>query len=335
MSQIAAAEGGRVFFDQDNKLVFWNRNHISLASEPVEILKFGDYIMDQPYEISDKDIKNIIKVQAESRQVYEEQAIWDVSDEYKDEFKRVYAYADDEDNDLQFEVSLENPVTEFTRPLEAGVDFTANSVADGSGTDLTSLIEIVELRTYIKSIVFRIRYNAASGIAYLTKLQVRGTPAKVYNRIKVEVYDDFSIGLFGDKVKTIENPYIDNYDYAVSLAQIQLNMFANTLSNFFTEIIALPWLQPGDIVGVQTIPEDATSIVNYLITKVRWNWQPRAGATMTLNLAINYTDYNKFEDTLVFASESHTFTIGSTTFHWDSAEGGIVNDLDWNMGEWS
>ncbi len=331
MSEIAAAEGGRVFFDNNNKLNFWNRSHISFASTPVFTFMHDDYILRQPYEISDKDIKNKVTVKAEARQVYEEQVVWDVDDEFKDEFKRVYAHQGDDDNNLLFSVELENPVTSFVRPLESGVDYTANTVQDGSGSDVTHQIEFETVGSYIKGLNFEIKNNMSSGIAYFTKLQMRGTPAKIYNRVNAQVNNEYSQGLYGIKPKDIANPYIDNYDFAISLAQTQLNMFSNTLANFSSEVVAIPWITPGDIVAVQVTPESSSS-QRYLVTGVRWNWAPRAGATMALNLAVNYADYNKVSDSFAFSGEAHSFTLDSGVYHWGTV---IESGLVWNMGAWS
>lgn len=330
LTEIAAAEGGRVFLDNDNKLNFWNRSHISFASTPVFTFRHDDYILDQPFEISDKDVKNKITVKAESRQVYEEQEVWNVEDEFKDEFKRVYAHQGNDSNNLIFSASLANPTTSFVRPLEAGVDYIANTEPDGSGTDVTDQIEFVTFVSFIRGLQFEIKNNMASGIAYFTKFVVRGTPAKVYNRVDAEVNNEYSQSLYGIKVKEITNPYIDSYDFAVSLAQIQLNMFANTLSNFSTETIGIPWLVPGDIVSLQVTPE-SEEVQNYLIVGQHWTWAPRSGATMKLDLAINYADYNKIEETMNF-SETHSFYLDSGVYNWgDGVESGML----WNLGAWN
>ncbi len=331
MAQIAAAEGGRIFFDNDNKLNFWNRSHISFAPAAVFTFKHDDYILNQPYEISDKDIKNKIVVSAETRQIYEEQTIWDVKDEFTDEFKRVLAHQGDDTNNLVFNISLENPVTSFVRPLESGVDYIANTAVDGSGSDVTADIEFVSLGTFIKGVTFEIKNNMSSGIAYFTKFQVRGTPAKVYSKVDAEVNNEYSQGLYGIIPKAIKNPYIDSYDYAISLAQIQLNMLANTLSNFSTSVIAIPWLTTGDIVAVQVTPE-STDLQTYLTIGVRWSWKPRAGATQTLTLAVNYSDYNKVTESFAFSGEAHSFTTESGVYEWGAT---IDSGLVWSLGAWA
>lgn len=333
LCQLAAAEGGRVFFDQDGKLCFWNRSHISFASTPVYTFTHEEEILDQPYELSDKDIKNLIRIKSEARAVYETQKVWDITEASADEYRRVYAYNGDENNDLQFIVVPENPVTEYERPLVAYTDYEANSEPDGSGTDLTSLIQFVNILTYIKSIAFRIRYNASSGIAYLTKLSVRGTPAKIYKSVNVEVSNAASISRYGTIIKEIENPYIDDETYATALAQVQLNMWANTLANFQTKVLALPWLQTGDIVGVQVVPEDDSNIPTWLITRCSWSWLPEGGATMTLNLAINYADYNNTEDGLVLSGQTISYTLDSGVYKWGTEDD--PDNIKWGMGAWA
>lgn len=330
MCQIAAAEGGRISFDNEGNLVFWNRTHLSFASSPVFTFRHDDYILDQPYEISDKDIKNKIKVTAEPRAVYEEQVIWDVKNEYRDEFQRVYAHQGDDNNNLKFSVELENPVTSFVRPLVAGVDYVANTQPDGSGTDVTDQIHFKNVGSFIKSLTFEVRNNMPTGIAYLTTFQMRGTPAKIYSRVVAEVNSEYSQSLYGVKVKEITNEYITNYDFAVSLAQTQLNMFANTLANFSTQAVAIPWVSPGDIVAVQLVPE-SMEVMTYLVTAVNWSWTPRSGATMTMRLTINYSDYNKMQEHLAFSSEAHSFVTDNGQYKWGPE---INNPLVWSLGAW-
>lgn len=331
MNKIAEAEGGRIFFDADGILRFWNRNHISFSSNPIFTFKYDDYILDQPYEISDKDIKNVITIKSEFREVFEVQEVWNVNDVFEDEFKRVNAHNGDDSNDLIFDIQLDNPVIDFERPLVAGDDYVANTEPDGSGIDVTADIEIVELRTYIKGIAFRIRYNSTSGIAYFTKLKIDGQPAKVSQRINVELEEESSIARYGEKRKSIENEYIDNFDYAVSLGQTQLNIFANTLSNFSTQTLGIPWLEPGDIIATQLIP-DSDEVRSFLIIKVNWRWEVGAGATMDLDLAINYAEFNKFEEDVTIAEETVVTLIDTTNDKWSPDPN---NPLEWGLGSWS
>ena len=335
MNRLAEAEGGRVFFDNNNILQFWNRSHLSFTTTPAFEYKYDDYIMGQPYEISDKDIKNKIRVRATSREVMDEEVIWDFRDE-SDEFGRVRAYNDDSKNDTTFNVTLENPVTSFVRPLVAYTDYEANTAKDGSGSDLTTDIEFIQVGTFLRGLLFQIRYNASSGIAYFTKFQVRGTPAKIYSIIDVTLEDEASQALFGVREKEVENPYIDDVDFATSIAQLQLNMFSKTLSDFYTETVAIPWIVPGDVVAVQIRPE-AEDTETYLVVSTRWSWTPGSGATMTMRLAVNYTEIGRYtagfgiieggegvESGVVFDYNDQPWT-------WGESED---NDTVWNIGHW-
>lgn len=89
-------------------------------------------------------------------------------------------------------------VNAWTTPV-ATTDYTANSLADGTGTDLTASIGVAVTKL-ANRMEINLTNNHASLPAFITFLQARGTPITRRNPVLVLAQDATSIGKYGRRI---------------------------------------------------------------------------------------------------------------------------------------
>lgn len=170
---------------------------------------------------------------------------------------------------VELEVEFRDPTQRAARvgaatviaPL-SGTDYIANAVDDGSGTDLTSLVDVAA-QLGANGIVFTITSRAPQ-TAWFTTLQARGTPLYDYDRVLATERDDDSVREFGERLITLEMPYQASVNEGRSAAQYLLGLYTSLVASvpsmtlngnrnatLLTQVLAL---EPGDRIGlVETV----------------------------------------------------------------------------------
>ena len=248
MGEIAVAERGRVFFDRDGILKFWNRDRLHNRHSSIT-LTLEDHITDLDYSIAEHEIKNKIIVQATPRASAGVQPVWSSGNaEYLNPYTDTLVFIPA--NNVQVAtLELEDPCTTFITPIPS-IDYTANSAQDGSGDDLTDDIEIHEFINYGNAVFISV-LNIGAVDAYLTKFQIRGNPAKILKWIRVTATDDQSINSYGEQEYKIENNFIDSEGSAREIADEELYRRKDSINLFRVNIVGIPHLLCGDVVNVE------------------------------------------------------------------------------------
>jgi hypothetical protein len=114
------------------------------------------------------------------------------------------------------------PATVVTTPV-ATSDYTMNTVADGSGTNLTSDFS-VSIDTFAKRSKLTIKNNSASN-GYITMLKINGTAAYVPNIASVVDEDSSSIAIYKKRSFLLESDWFQD----VNLAQSFVNYLVTSL----------------------------------------------------------------------------------------------------------
>lgn len=105
----------------------------------------------------------------------------------------------------------------------ATTDYTANSAADGTGTDLTSALTVVA-SFGSNGVRFDIT-NTGGQVAYLTKLQARGKGIYDYENTVGEADDASLAATFGDHVASIDMPYQSDVRVGLDAARYLLALY--------------------------------------------------------------------------------------------------------------
>lgn len=269
MGEIAVAERGRVFFDIDGKLKFWGRDHIQNQTKILD-LKRDTHFLDMNFSVEEQSIKNKITVKAKPRAGAGIQPVWtngsaDIMNQYTDTLIYIPAngtqYAYLEITDAYGPL----PCTNWIQPVPNS-DFIANTESDGSGTDYTTSIVIQEFREYADAVFLEVR-NLAPVDIFFTKFQVRANPLKIWKWISVRHTDEVSISEFGEQPIELQNDYINDEVMANDIAETELARWKNAKNSFKADIIGIPYLQVGDVVGVEITP---AHFEDYMISAIGW-----------------------------------------------------------------
>lgn len=147
---------------------------------------------------------------------------------------------------------FQDPVLSLTNPTAGGANsfYVANTLPDSTGTDLTSSVQMNNIGTFAKSAKYQIT-NTSSNAAYLTQLVIAGRVAIAPTEIYVRNKDDSSVTAYQEQPYQINNPYIQNSDWANSLSQMILSDFSDPENIQTITIRAIPELQLFDMISWQ------------------------------------------------------------------------------------
>jgi hypothetical protein len=270
MGEIAVSERGRIFFDYNGILKFWSQAHIQKQQTPIFTLTRDDWLKNLNFSVEEQAIKNKITVKAKPRISAGIKVVWtngdvEILNQYSDTL--VWIPAHDQQQayiDITDEYG-ELPCTNYIQPIPY-TDYKANSASDESGTDLTGYVQITTFTDYASS-VYIVVNNYSDQDAFLTKFQIRANPLPVWKWIKIIQRDEVSISRYGEQEITLENDFIDTEDFALEIAQVELDRWKNAKNNFKGDSLGIPQLQCGDVVSIEI--RDAV-YENYMINAIDW-----------------------------------------------------------------
>lgn len=137
-------------------------------------------------------------------------------------------------------------VNAWTTPVVT-TDFTANTAADGSGSNVSADFTVASSK-FAKSMKVTLT-NTGAVNAYLTMLQARGTPLTVSDPIRIITEDAASITKYGRRVYPLGTRFIPNTDdarnrnawvssiYSVPIPVLSVTLFGNRSAAMLTEIL--------------------------------------------------------------------------------------------------
>lgn len=111
--------------------------------------------------------------------------------------------------------------------MTSGVDWIANSSADGGGTNLTAAINVTESK-FATAMLLEIE-NTGTQVAFLTTLQAKGVPLFRLDPVTMSVKDVDSQTAFGERTFTNTSPFIPNTDEADSWARLNMGIYKDPL----------------------------------------------------------------------------------------------------------
>jgi len=271
MGELAVAERGRVFFDIDGILRFWGRDHIQEQAR-VTTLTRATHLEQMEFTVEEQHIKNRVTVKARPRASAGIQPVWTnggalALNQYTEQLVWIpaggtqYAYMDITD---AYDEAL--PCTDWIRPV-ATTDYEANSAADGTGTDYTGSITINSFITYADACYLEVQNHAPVDI-YFTRFQVRANPLQIWKWISIRQEDEWSVAEYGVQEIAIENNFIDDEQMANDIAEVEVKRWKNAKNGFKATILGVPYLQIGDVVGLEV---SSGTYEDYMIYSINWD----------------------------------------------------------------
>lgn len=277
--KLMQAELGSLFMDELGKIRFRNRQRVS--APPVMTFNESNIIS---LDFSDEgEIINVVEITANVRKVQQTQTIYSLGGavELKSGVTELF-------------FNFEDPVTS----VEDIVQYTANILADGTGSDITASVDITATVLFATSVKVTFDNSADSG--FLTALTIYGTPAKITKELFLRSQDDDSVEKFEEQVLPINNDFIQSDSLASSIALSILNYYKDYANTVILEVKGTPALQLGDTftIDYKNINQD------FVLTKSQ---NTLAGSKFTQILTgkvFNIPDYFTLDESLLDGNEA-------------------------------
>lgn len=243
MQKLVQAENGKLWLDETGMLRFTKRD----AGVSVQSYNMDDYQMVSAQVMGDSGIVNHIIISCDLREVQEYQTVY--SKTPKNDLGSVdLSWTVVKNSALTRNLSLEDPCYSIVAPtLGRASSVSWFTAIKDDGTPVTSGVSISGQLTnnaYIITIT-----NANNFDIEIDGLVLWGEPAKVYNHLDYEAYDDVSVEKYGDYRLTIsDNKFFQSYDQAVEYADSILRERANPAKRLQMQIKGDFSLQLGDVI---------------------------------------------------------------------------------------
>ena len=161
-------------------------------------------------------VRNIVRVYARARRKQSGVEMWRISDVPQipaGESRTIWAKYSYNNDDTVAATAITSPVS--------STDYTANSAADGSGTDLTADISIA--LTAFASTAKLVVTNGGASAAYITLLKLRGDVIAADAYTYAESQSAASIAQYRERELVIENDWLQDLNTAISQADALLD----------------------------------------------------------------------------------------------------------------
>lgn len=214
LREVSEAESGRLTFERDGSAVFRNRHH-TLLKQTVSATFDGD-IDALTYSYGD-GIHSRVQVTLHPRTagvpgsvLWKSGAAQEIA---PGAARQIVARFRDEDG-------RPTGALDVLHPAE-GSDYSANSTADGSGDDLTALVDVRPVETGFSAATLEIR-NHGTRTAYVYGLRLRGTPLITGDPVTVTHHDALAEALYGPDTLRLVPAALDSVRQADDLARFTL-----------------------------------------------------------------------------------------------------------------
>jgi hypothetical protein len=215
--QIADAERGRFFVDRAGQLRFYNRHHTLLDVTPDAT--FADN-MDGLEYVYGADVVNRVGVTLLPRSIgVAGTALWTLGASQlinpgETGVRQMVVHFTDANELPLGAVSVIPPV--------AGVDYQANTQADGTGVDRTAQLNVLLSETSASGAVLTIHNIGSDAVYLLAGTRVRGTPLLQGDLITLEQTDWTSVSLHGMRGIAFNLPALGSLEDADQLGRFEL-----------------------------------------------------------------------------------------------------------------
>jgi len=271
LNELAIAENGYIFQDEEGIFKFWNRQKFFNApyNQVQRILQTSQVInAESPNE---DHIINVVEINADVWEKRASQRIFDLGG-------TVEIIANQR---TEFWANLDDPVLQVTSQ-----SITANTAEDGTGSAIT--ITIVERQVFSQAVKYTL---TAPTTGYITAFTIDGRSAVVGEQFFSRTQDDSSVTAFQERPLTINNRYIQNRTWANSYSQVILDRFSEPDNVLKISIRAVPELQLGDLISwsghywrvfsIRTTFDEAVGFVQDLVMV-----KPRLTSYFTIGVSV-------------------------------------------------
>jgi hypothetical protein len=214
IEQLVTAEGGRFFFNRAGEAIFYQRYH--LLQNNAVVATFDDAMEGLDYRYGG-EILNQLDVEIRPRSIGTANTLlWELANPIRLKRESIIC--------LTARYTRDGfPVGAITiKPPQRGIDFLAFREEDGSGDSMTQHIQLVLLEAGASAATLEIR-NPTRRDAYLTRLEIYGTPLIAGDPVSVTVQDKLSRAYYGGGALALKVPILADIEEAEGIARWELS----------------------------------------------------------------------------------------------------------------
>lgn len=234
INKLVQAEDGIFYQDETGKLRFQNRQAWDASPyNTVQRIITTAQVIEQANPNYDHII-NVVEIKSKPRAKQPQQLVWTLNSPITLPVGQT-----------DFFIQFDDPMLSVSAPV-----YVANLLSDGSGSDVTSNVQIHYQSNFVKNAKLTFN-NTGTTPCFITAMTIYGRPAKVSTNIYTRLQDDSSVTAYSEHRFEFENEYIGSQDWANSFGQVILNDYAEPENLQEITIRAIPELQFGDLVSWQ------------------------------------------------------------------------------------
>lgn len=243
-NELAQAEYGHFYQDEEGKFRFENRQHWdgSPHSDVQRIVLTGQVI--EAEAPTDDHLINVVEIRSPLRAKQPMQTVF--------QLPVLTSIEVPANSSVERFFEFDDPVLALTDPTSGGANsyFFANSSDDETGSDLSSSVTVQNLGTFARAVKYRLT-NAGAQTAFITQLVIAGRVAKTVGNLYYRDRDSSSVTAYEERLLEIDNPYVQDESWARSFSTMILRDFSEPESVQRITIRAIPELQLGDLISWQ------------------------------------------------------------------------------------
>lgn len=272
LRRLAEAELGEFFVAANGAATFRSRSHADVA---VLTLDSSDFLKNINVALPWEVIRNQVKVYANPRVVQTATDLWTMQDVPSiAPGASLTVWANYQYNGIGV------PAINVIPPVMT-TDYTANTAADGTGTDRTSILYIT-LTDFGKSGKLVIT-NTGADTVYITLMKVRGDAISKPDATLVQDDDATSQGIYGKAQLVVNNDWIQTTAQAGAISGMLIGYLPNPQKTLTVRIEARPDIQfTPDLFDTLDVTIDALGITNvtYRVTSIEHRWTVANGQSV-------------------------------------------------------
>lgn len=214
IEQTTVSERGRFFSDRAGEAVFYNRHHT--LTHTTSAATFADDMDGLAYSYG-ADVTNHVQVTLTPRSIgAANSTLWTLASSQRIDPGITTLHVRFRDDDDQPTGAL------LLIPPIAGLDFNANTAADGTGTDQTDSVRVNIEREDFSSATLRITSTAGTAVYLQAGMRLRGTPLLIGDPVTIEHIAMDSVTFYGQRSLTLTLPTLTSLDEADQMARYEL-----------------------------------------------------------------------------------------------------------------
>ncbi|NWF69036.1 MAG: hypothetical protein HXY40_08115 [Chloroflexi bacterium] len=215
LRQVVESERGRFFFNRAGDAVFYNRHHMLLTTTAQAAFDNNADALAYSYGA---DVANRVVVTLSPRSIGAAGSVlWQV-----DSAQQIAANSRREIVARYRDADKRGVGALSVLPPQAGLDYTANTAADGSGTDVTALVNVALQRADFSAATLTVSSSAGQSVYLLAGMRLRGTPLYSDDPLTIEQTDWMSLTLYGPCALQFVLPAITSAEEAEQIARYEL-----------------------------------------------------------------------------------------------------------------